>query len=70
LSGFARRHEDVVTTRSGDFNGAFYVVLAFDFAEIEILVGGTITQSLPKLPQRQHVPNTGNIIKLTDGARS
>ena len=35
-----------MTTRSGDFNGAFYVVLAFDFAEIEILVGGTGAPSM------------------------
>jgi hypothetical protein len=32
---------DVVPARGGDFDGAFYVVLAFDFAEIKILVGGT-----------------------------
>ena len=39
-------------TRGGDFNGAFYVMLAFDFAEIEILIGGTGRLPVVRRPNR------------------
>lgn len=38
--------------RGGDFDGAFYVVLAFDFAEIKILVGGTGHVPVVRRPNR------------------
>jgi hypothetical protein len=36
----------------GKFHGAFYVMLAFDFAEIEILVGGTLRLPVVRRPIR------------------
>ena len=41
-----------MTARGGDFNGSFYVMLVFDFAEIEILVGGTGRVPVVRRPKR------------------